>query len=154
MIVLIWVFWVALNGRLTVEIAGLGVVFALFMMLFCCAFCDWSWRKEAGLYRALPLIAGYAFVVIWEIVKANLALCRVVYGGKTDPVTRVIHTGLRSRLARMALANSITLTPGTVTLSCEGNELIIHCLRPEMAEGLDRNVFEKRLLQIEEALHG
>ena len=154
MILLIWVFWVALNGRLTVEIAALGAGFALLMMLFCGAFCDWSWKKEARLYRALPLIIGYAFGLIWEIVKANLALCRVVYAGKTDPVVRVIPTGLKTRLGRMALANSITLTPGTITLSCTGNELTVHCLRPEMAEGLDQTVFEKRLLKIEEALHG
>ena len=154
MILLIWVFWVALNGRVTWEIAGLGAVFALLMMLFCRAFGDWTWQKEGRLYRALPLIAGYAFVVIWEIVKANLTLCRVVYVGKPDPVVRVIHTGLKTRLARMALANSITLTPGTITLACEGSELTVHCLRPEMAEGLDQTVFEKKLLKIEEALHG
>ena len=154
MILLIWAFWVALNGRLTFEIAGLGAGFALLLMLFCCAFGDWSWKQEGRLYKALPLIAGYAFVVIWEIVKANLALCRVVYGGKTDPVVRVIHTDLQTRLARMALANSITLTPGTVTLACDGSALTVHCLRPEMAEGLDQTVFEKRMLKIEEALNG
>ena len=154
MMLFVWVFWTALNGRLTWEIAGLGAAVALLAMLFACALCDWSWKKEGRLYRALPLILAYGCVVIWEIVKANLALCRVVYAGKPEPVVRVIRTGLKTRLGRMALANAITLTPGTITLSCEGNELTIHCLRPEMARGLEETVFEKRLLKIEEAFHG
>ena len=54
----------------------------------------------------------------------------------------------------MLLSNSITLTPGTITLSCRGDELTVHCLRPEMARGLENTVFERKLRRIEEALHG
>ena len=111
MMLFIWVFWVALNGRLTVETAALGLLLSGLAALFACAFCDWSWRKEGKLYQALPLILAYAGVVIWEIVKANLKLCQVVYGGRPEQVVRTIHTSLKTRLGRMALANSITLTP-------------------------------------------
>lgn len=154
MALLVFLFWLALNGRFTWEIAGIGVGITGLAMLFLCTCCDWSWKKERGLYVCAPRMLLYALVVIREIIKANLALCRLIYRGRPEPVIRVIHTSLKTRLGRMVLANSITLTPGTITLSCEGDELTIHSLTPGMAEGLDHTVFEKRLEKIEEAFHG
>jgi multicomponent Na+:H+ antiporter subunit E len=54
----------------------------------------------------------------------------------------------------MILANSITLTPGTITLDCRGDELTVHCLTEEMAEGLEETIFEKKLKRIEAVLFG
>ena len=130
------------------------MVVAALAMLFLCACCDWSLKKEWGLYRCVPQLIAYAGVVIWEIIKANLALVRTVYKSKPAPVVRTVETKLKSRFARMVLANSITLTPGTITLSLKGNHMTVHCLTPEMAEGLDCTVFEKRLEKMEETLHG
>ena len=154
MALLILMFWVVLNGRLTGEILLLGMGITALAMLFLCKACDWSLKREGKLYLALPRIIGYALTVIWEIVKANLIMCKVVYGGKPDPVVRVIRTDLKTRFGKMALANSITLTPGTITLAVRGDELTVHCLRPDMAEGLENTVFERKLRKIEEALHG
>ena len=154
MAVLTYIFWIVLNGRITWEIAWLGAVVTALAMLFLCACCEWSLKKEWNLYRAIPMMAAYSGVMIWEIAKANFSLAKVVYHKKPEPVVRTVHTGLKTRLGRMILANSITLTPGTITLSLKGNEIKIHCLTPEMAEGLDHTVFEKRLEKIEEVLHG
>ena len=154
MTVLIYGFWVVLNGRITWEIAWLGLAVTAFTMLFTCKFCDWSLKKEWGLYRCVPQMIAYSGVMIWEIVKANWALGRTVYKSRPAPVVRTVQTKLKSRFARMVLANSITLTPGTITLQLKGDHLTIHCLTPEMAEGLECTVFEKRLLKMEELLHG
>lgn len=154
MAALMYVFWVVLNGRITWEIAWIGVAVTALAMLFLCACCEWSVKKEMGLYRCVPRMIAYAGVMLWEILKANLALAKVVYHEKPEPIVRTVHTRLKTRLGRMILANSITLTPGTITLSLKEDEIKIHCLTPEMAEGLDHTVFEKRLEKIEEALHG
>lgn len=154
MTVLIYGFWLVLNGHLTWEIAGLGAAVTALALLFLFQCCDWSWKKEGRLYLCVPRVIAYFGVLVWEIVKANLSMTRVIYRGKPSPVVRTIHTQLRSRMARMVLANSITLTPGTITLSCREDALTVHCLTAEMAEGLDSTVFENRLLKIEEVLHG
>ena len=154
MALLIFAFWVVLNGRWSLEIGLIGVGVTALALAFLCGACDWSLRKEWGLYKAAPRIVGYCLTVVWEIVKANLNMCQVVYWGEADAVVRVIHTGLKTRMCKMALANAITLTPGTITLAVQGDELTVHCLRPELAEGLDDLIFEKKLLKIEEALHG
>ena len=154
MALLILLFWVVLNGRLTGEILCLGAGVAALAMFFLCKACDWSLQREGKLYLALPRMIGYALTVIWEIVKANLTMCRVIYAGKPEPVVRTIRTELKTRFGKMVLANSITLTPGTITLAVRGDELTVHCLRPDMAEGLENTVFERKLKRIEEALHG
>ncbi len=60
-------------------------------------------------------------------------------------------SGLKSEFARVVLANSITLTPGTITVSLEGNEFYVHCLDKEFAEGLENSIFEELLKKMEAA---
>ena len=68
MALLILLFWVVLNGRLTGEILLLGMGITALAMLFLCKACDWSLKREGKLYLALPRIIGYALTVIWEII--------------------------------------------------------------------------------------
>ena len=57
---------------------------------------------------------------------------------------------LKTRTARVFLANAITLTPGTITVKVKGNMLTVHCYDKSLAEGLDDTIFEKKLLKLEE----
>lgn len=154
MTLLFFLFWLMLNGRLTWEIAGFGAAIALLAMAFSCTACGWSLKREKRLYLAAPRILAYLGTLVWEIIRANLKTFRVVWAGRPDPVIRTIHTGLRTRMGIMMLANSITLTPGTITLECRGDELTVHCLTAGMAEGLDDTVFEKKLKRIEAIMLG
>ena len=81
-----FLFWMILNGRWTQETALIGAAVSGAALLFACKACDWSLRKEMGLYRAAPRIVAYCFTVIWEIVKANLNMCQIVYWGEADAV--------------------------------------------------------------------
>ena len=149
-----FLFWMILNGRWTLETALIGLLVTTAANGFAWKACDWTFKKEARLYLALPRVVGYILILVWEIIKANLNMCQIVYFGEAEAVTRTIRTRLSTRLGRMALANAITLTPGTISVTFQGEELTVHCLRPELAEGLDDLIFEKKLLKIEEALHG
>ena len=70
----------------------------------------------------------YIIVLMWEIMKANLDVAYRVIHPKMPirPGIVVIKTSLKSDVAKMILANSITLTPGTFTLDVIGDELLIH----------------------------
>jgi multicomponent Na+:H+ antiporter subunit E len=72
--------------------------------------------------------AVYLVVLLWEIMKANVDVAyRVVHPRMPiNPGVVVIRTALRSDIAKMILANSITLTPGTFTLDVIGDRLLIH----------------------------
>ena len=70
----------------------------------------------------------YIIVLFWEIIKANFDVAYRVIHPKMpiNPGIVVIKTHLKSDIAKLILANSITLTPGTFTLDIIGDELLIH----------------------------
>lgn len=152
MFVLFFLIWVIFNGQLTAEIAVFGVVIAGVMYLFLCKFLNYSPRRDLFLLKKSPLLIRYIFTLIIEIIKANLVVFRLIYTAEYELEPAIVHfqTDLRSTFARVLLANSITLTPGTITVSLQDNEYKVHCLDKELAEGIASSVFVELLRKIEE----
>lgn len=152
MFVLFFLVWVIFNGQLTAEIAAFGVVIAGVMYLFLCKFLNYSPRCDLFLLRKSPILIRYIFTLIIEIIKANLSVFRLIYTAEYELEPAIVHfqTDLRSTFARVLLANSITLTPGTITVSLQDNEYMVHCLDKELAEGIASSVFVELLRKIEE----
>jgi multicomponent Na+:H+ antiporter subunit E len=61
-----------------------------------------------------------------------------------------VHARLKTETARVILANSITLTPGTITVSLTDDHLLVHCLDKSLAEGMEDSVFVRLLQKMEE----
>lgn len=152
MFILFFLIWVMFNGQLTAEIASFGVVIAGVMYWFLCKFCNYKLRYDLFLWRKAPLLIQYLFTLLWEILKANLTVFKMIYSAEyeLEPAVVCFKTNLRSTFARVLLANSITLTPGTITVTLTGNEYRVHCLDKELAEGINSSVFVKLLTKIEE----
>ena len=146
-----FLIWVIFNGQLTAEIAAFGVVIAGVMYWFLCRFLNYSPRYDLFLWRKAPLLAQYMLTLVWEILKANLSVFRLIYTAEYELEPAVLHfkTDLRTTFARVLLANSITLTPGTITVALSGSEYTVHCLDKELAEGISSSVFVKLLKKIE-----
>ncbi|NLI20671.1 MAG: Na+/H+ antiporter subunit E [Clostridiales bacterium] len=151
MFIIFFAFWVIFNGRWTAEIAGVGLVLSGVLYLFCRKYLGYSPRKEWRAFRQIPRYVRYAFTLLWEIVKANLILTRIVLRKKPDIHPRLVtfRTPLKRGFSRTVLADSITLTPGTITVLVQGDELTVHCLDAVFAEGTDDLVFQRQLLTIE-----
>ena len=143
--------WILLNGQLTGEIVCFGIVIAGAMYAFFCKFMDYSIEKDILLLRKLPLILLYILVLFWEIIKANVSAIRLTlsYRNEIDPVIVQFQTGLKTDLANVVLANSITLTPGTLTVAMEEDELTVHALDVSLAAGMDDSVFVHMLRRME-----
>ena len=69
---------------------------------------------------------------------------------RMEPVLVHVHTDLKTETAKMLLANSITLTPGTITVSMTGSELLVHCLDKSLSEGMEDSAFVQVLRKLEE----
>ena len=149
MSVVLWLFFVLLNGKLTWEIALLGVAVTALAMLFSCAFLDWSLRRELRFLRLAPKILAYGVYLFFEIVKANLVTLRRIYSRReVEPAVVTFQTKLKKRWQRVLLANSITLTPGTITLEEAGDRLTVHCLDRADSE-LSDSAMERRIARLE-----
>lgn len=152
MFILFFLVWVIFNGNLTMEIALFGVGVSAAVYWFVCRFMDWSPKKDLMYFKKSALIVRYFGLLVLEIVKANVSVLRLVLSAsKTpEPVLVRFRTKLTSRTARVLLANSITLTPGTITVSLEEDTFLVHCLDKSLSEGLEDSSFEQALLKIEE----
>ncbi len=71
-----------------------------------------------------------------------------------DPVIVKFKTDLKTDMAKAVLANSITLTPGTITISVEGDEFTVHALDRDLVQGISESVFVKRLRRMEALAKG
>ena len=152
MFVLYFVLWIIFNGRITGEICIFGVVIAALLLAFTCKFMDYGIKKELLLYRKLGKLLLYVFVLVKEVVKANLGTVRLILTQKEEiqPVLVCFHSDLKSPIAQTLLANAITLTPGTITVALENGDYTVHCLDESLAEGMDQNIFTELVADIEE----
>lgn len=151
MLLLFLLVWIIFNGSVTAEILLFGVAVAGAMFGFICNFMDYSLKKELALYRKVPLLFRYVLVLLKEIITANLTVIRMILTRKEtmEPVLVHVHTDLKSEVFRVILANSITLTPGTITVSMTGQDLLVHCLDRSLSEGMEDSVFVKLLQKLE-----
>lgn len=125
----LFVVWMVANSTLAVEVAILGAVITLALAYVFTSSSD-AWRRirwtPAGFYHFL----AYSGTFLVELVKANIAMMRVVYAPRIDihPGIVKIRTKLKSPIGRLALANTIALTPGSLVLDIKGETLYIHWL--------------------------
>ena len=128
-------FWIMLMGSLSSDVLIVGVVASLAI----------AYMYPDGLsffteFRATPaaFVAGFQYYGFFlkELVKSNITVARIVIAPSLpiNPGIVKVRTKLKSRMGRLMLANSITLTPGTLTVKIEGEWLYIHCVNVESAD--------------------
>ncbi len=150
--ILLWLFFVLLSGRLTLEIALFGAAVAGLALLFACRYADWSLKREKEFLLRLPRLLVYGLYLLKEIAKANLTTLRRVYSRhEVEPAIVTFRTPLKHEWAQVLLANSITLTPGTITLLLKDGELTVHCLDRSDAGSLEGSDMEARIAKLEDA---
>lgn len=155
MFLLYFLLWVIFNGNFTLEIAVFGVVIAAAVFAFTCKFADYSIEKEKMLFRNLFRILRYVVVLVIEIVKANFAVVHLILSEEeeVEPALVSFRADLKTAAGRSALANAITLTPGTITVLLEDNVYTVHCLDETLAEGINESVFARMIEEIEKGGH-
>ena len=147
-----FVLWLMLNGRVTAEVIFVGIVVSVSLDSFVRRVLGIRINLSFPLFlRLLPDALLYAVILVWEIIKANLALIRLILAPRieVEPCLVRMRTRLRSDAARVALANSITLTPGTLTVGMTGDCFLIHAIDREIAKGLSGSLLERLLLRME-----
>ena len=155
MYLLFLAIWVVLNGRITVEIVLFGLVIATLMFLFICKFMNYSIKKEIWFLKNFFLLLWYVIVLVVEILKANFAVVKMIFAVKyqVEPALVSFKSPLKTDFANFLLANSITLTPGTITISMENGEFTVHCLDKELAVGMDDSIFVHLLKKLEKGVN-
>jgi len=145
----LWILW---NNTLdlTILLIGVGlsaIIPGLFNMISSDVFSQIKLSPKAIIYTPV-----YIIVFLWELVKSNFDVARRVLSPSLpiNPGIVEAKTKLKSKMGRLILANSITLTPGTFTIGIEDDTFYIHCIdvRCDNVEEATKNLiykFEKYL---------
>lgn len=153
MFIFYFALWIIFNGQFTAEIAVFGVVISAAVYAFTCFFMDFSIKKDIQLVKRIGFFLEYVAVLVWEVIKANVCMVKMLVikqEYELKPVIFKLNTSLKSKMCRVLLANAITLTPGTITVSMEKDNLIIHALDESLiVEDDGEFIFEKILQKIE-----
>lgn len=110
--------------------------------IFSCTVCVYiAARMEVVDHESVPLqlklsIVAYLFWLTAEIGKANWSVAKVILSPKMPLRQRMLRVPAlqKSDVGRVTFANSITLTPGTITVETENNELLVHALTDAAAD--------------------
>jgi multicomponent Na+:H+ antiporter subunit E len=144
--------WLLLSGYFDVPLL------LIFGALSCALVVFIAWRTEAIDPEELPLrlrlnvhIITYWPWLLWQIVLANWDVAKRVVDPRLpiSPTLITLKPTQRSDLGRFIYANSITLTPGTVTTELSGDTLEVHALTREAADSLVEGDMDRRVTRLE-----
>ncbi|NNK77571.1 MAG: Na+/H+ antiporter subunit E [Litoreibacter sp.] len=145
------VVWTLLQNNVSAGMVIFGLILGIIIPLITSVW----WPDRPKGFRLGKMIL-YSFVVIWDIVVANVQVAWIVLtrpNASLRPAWVVIPLELKQPEAITILAGTITLTPGTVSadLSDEGHSLLVHaldCPDPDAVRDEIKDRYERRLLEI------
>jgi multicomponent Na+:H+ antiporter subunit E len=113
-------------------------------------------RMDVVDHEGHPVHLGWRILPYWfwltvEIVKANIAVAKLIVDPKMPigPVMIQVPTSQHGELGQVIFANSITLTPGTVSIRVSGRQILVHSITREMADDLLSGEMDRRVTRME-----
>lgn len=146
---ILFLTWVLLSGYFTPLLLGFGVASSLIVVLIAA-------RMDLLDPEGHPISMTPALVVYWlwlayEIIKSNIDVARRIWSRGPDitPTLLRLRASQTSALGQVIYANSITLTPGTVSIDIQGDEITVHALTAEAARDLESGEMDRRVSRLE-----
>ena len=147
--VLLSAFWLINSGHYTSLLLFFMVVSVLFVAVLC-------HRMDVVDDESQPLELTFTIPMYWlwlikEVIVANIAVARCVWKGadSISPSVIKVKANQKTDLGIVIYANSITLTPGTVSIDLEDNEITVHALTRETAKDLLTGEMDRRVCRVE-----
>ena len=139
------VLWWVLSGYTKPLLISLGVVSVLFAA-FVAHRMNVVDDESHPFHLSLKLVRYWAYL-LWQIVVSNIKMVQTILSLNPDINPRVLTVKINqhSELGRVVLGNSVTLTPGTVTLDIEGDTMVVHALNDASAQGVEDGSFDQRV---------
>lgn len=146
------IFWLILTESLDIQMLITGIIICILVFYINMDILEINFGYSFKNKKKILYLFQYLMLLCKEIVFANFHVAKIVLSPKLRITPSIItfDTRLEKPLSRTILANSITLTPGTLTVKMEGKSLIVHCLMDEYVEDVAHSKFEDLLLKVEE----
>ncbi len=145
----LYFLWVLLSGHFEPLLLGLGVASAAAVVFV-------AHRMEVIDSEGHPINLSWRAMfywpwLAWEIVKANIDVARIIINPKMPIAPNMVELkgSQKTELGQAAYANSITLTPGTVTVGLRHGIFSVHALTTEAADELRKGEMDRRVTVLE-----
>ena len=139
--------WLLMSGHYSILIITLGII--------SCAFCVYVAKRgnlidDEGLpIFFIPRLSNYLIWLFKEILISNLNTAKVIINGKVEPETFTVKASQVTDVAKVTYANSITLTPGTVTTKMQKDVFEVHALNSDFGNDVRTNEMDKKVTWLE-----
>jgi multicomponent Na+:H+ antiporter subunit E len=139
-----WVLWSGLYKPLLLALGAFSCVLTVILAQ------RMGFFRHQAVLKVLPRLPGYWWWLLREIIVSSVDVAKLILKPSlpVDPVVVELETQTRSDVARVILANSITLSPGTVTLDMHNGRLLVHCLTRESARALQEGEADRRAARL------
>jgi multicomponent Na+:H+ antiporter subunit E len=146
----LFAFWLLLSGHYTPFLLAAGLASSILIVWFSDRFMSVLDREGHPVHLTVKAVTYWPWL-LWEIAKAAWDVTKRILNPKLpiSPVLVRLRAGQRSAVGRVTYANSITLTPGTITMGLEGDNLLVHALTREGAESLKGGDMDRRVSRFE-----
>lgn len=142
-------FWLMMSGDFSILNLALGIASALLVVAI-------SIRIDVVDHESQPLHLTPRLPMYWlwlagQVIKSNLDVTFRIWtpGRPISPTLVRLRLDQKTALGKVIYANSITLTPGTVTLIVEGDQALVHALTQEDAAILEEGEMNRRVRALE-----
>ena len=144
LLVAAWLLWSGIYKPLLLWLGAFSCVLSLYI-----AHRVGFFEQSTGLHL-LPRLPRFSLWLLVEIVKSSLEVFRLVLDPKLpiSPTVVEIKAEPEGEVGQVLLANSITLTPGTVTLDVFDNRLLVHCITREGAQAIEAGDANRRIAEL------
>ena len=154
---LLFALWILLNGRLNWDVIVSGAIAVAAVCGVVYGLLGTSPRREWRFLRQAHRAFFYLIGLVAEVAAANLHVARIILSPRArqaHSAVRVFRSPVHTRTGRLILSNSITLTPGTVTVGLKDGRYCVHALDAPLLKELERSAFVRRIQKMEEKDHG
>jgi len=147
--VTLFITWLLWSGHYNPLILGFGVASCV-LVVYLSARLGLVHREGHPIHLLLRLLT-YGPWLIWAIVKANIDVAgRILKPGlPISPQLIKVKASQKTDLGRVFYANSITLTPGTVSVEVDGDGILVHAISREAAADIETGDMDRRVVQFE-----
>ncbi len=147
--VILYAVWLLLSGHDEPLLLALGAASSAAAVAI-------AWRMDVIDHEGHPVHLSWRILfywpwLLWEIAKANVAVARLILHPALPiaPVLLKVRTSQRSELGQVIYANSITLTPGTISVDLEESAIHVLCLNRELAADIENGEMDRRVSKVE-----
>lgn len=141
-----WLLWSGLYKPLVMGLGAFSCLLSAYL-----AYRMGFFRHHKALLRLLPRLPGYWLWVLKEIIVSSIDVAKIILSPSLpiSPTVVKLKAQTKTDVGQVIFGNSITLSPGTVTLDMHKGEVLVHCLTSKAAKELQKGEANRRASTLE-----